>query len=48
MLSIKWKDVLSIWANNWGVGILTYDHFGTHLDNDNKTVNKELELQNFD
>ena len=28
--------------------ILTHDHFGTHLHHDNKTVDEELELQNFE
>ena len=26
--------------------ILSDDHFGTHSDHNNKTINKELELQN--
>ena len=28
--------------------ILPHDHFGTHLDNNNKTVGEELELKNFE
>ena len=28
--------------------ILPHDHFGTHLDNNNKTVDEELELRNFE
>lgn len=28
--------------------ILPHDHFGTHLDNNNKTVDEELELKNFE
>ena len=27
--------------------ILPHDHFGTHLDHNNKTIDEELELQNF-
>ena len=27
--------------------ILTHDHFGTHLNHNNKTIDEELELQNF-
>ena len=28
--------------------ILPHDHFGTHLDHNNKTIDEELELQNFE
>ena len=28
--------------------ILPHDHFGTHLDNENDTIDEELELQNFE
>ena len=28
--------------------ILPHDHFGTHLDYNNKTIEEELELQNFE
>ena len=28
--------------------ILLHDHFGTHLDNSNDTVDEELELKNFE
>ena len=28
--------------------ILPLDHFGTHLDHNNKTIDEELELQNFE
>ena len=28
--------------------ILPHDHFGTHLDHSNKTIDEELELQNFE
>ena len=28
--------------------ILSHDHFGTHLDHNNKTIDKDLELQNFE
>ena len=28
--------------------ILPHDHFGTHLDNNNKTIDEELELRNFE
>ena len=28
--------------------ILLHDHFGTHLDNNNNTVDEELELTNFE
>ena len=28
--------------------ILPHDHFGTHLDHNNETIDKELELQNLE
>ena len=28
--------------------ILPHDHFGTHVDHNNTTIDEELELQNFD
>ena len=28
--------------------ILPHDHFDTHLDNNNKTIDEELELRNFE
>ena len=28
--------------------ILPHNHFGTHVDHNNKTIGEELELQNFE
>ena len=28
--------------------ILPHNHFGTHLDHNNKTIDKELQFQNFE
>ena len=35
-------------SKNLSCVILPHDHFGTHLDHNNKTIDKELELQSFE
>ena len=41
------KRRMSNLSKEWSGVILTHDHFGTHLDHNNKTIDEKLELQNF-